>query len=97
MKAVVLPLAMVVVACTSTSPTVGTTASAATATTPTTGAPTTSAHPHTGISPAEVEAPVELSPEGYLVDARGHSLYLFVLDTGRTSSVSAPVPGHGRP
>lgn len=50
--------------------------------TSTTAAPTTSAGP----PPPFVEVSVQLADQGYLVDGEGRSLYLFTLDTGRTSS-----------
>lgn len=81
MRIFFVPLVAVLVACNGTEPSPETSQPAA----------TTSTTPVTTTAPVEVggfeETVVRLSPDGtHLVDSDGRSLYLFTLDTDRTSS-----------
>lgn len=86
MRSVLAALLVVVAACNgetadTTEPTVPT---------PTTIAATTTAPPP---PPPFEEVAVELSEEGFLVDGEGRSLYLFTLDTERTSTCEGDCAG----
>lgn len=80
MRTVLAALLLLLAACNG--ETAGTTAP--TSSTTTTSATTTTTAPSP--PPPFEEVAVELSEDGFLVDAEGRSLYLFTLDTERTSS-----------